>query len=113
MTPTIYALKMPRLMELHDRYAEKGLIIKIIQELNSIEQVKRYVELNLGVTILDEFNLRQRDEATLNIYPLDQHFGQRRYGIITRKRQYISPALEAFMQTIKGERDGSLGNNDL
>ncbi len=85
------------------RFAREGLELNIVQVLNNFELVKRYVELGMGVAILDEYALSEEDERKLLVFTLERYFAERPYGVITRRRPYVSPALRAFLKTLRGE----------
>ena len=85
------------------RFVQAGLSLNRIQVLNHFELVKRYVELGLGVAILDDYALEGGDEDRLFILPLGDIFKKRTYGIITRHRGYLSPAVRAFRRRIIGQ----------
>ncbi len=84
-----------------ERFAEEGLKLHVVLELNNYDSVKKYVSLGLGVSILDDYALTPQDEKRLDIFALDSHFEARRYGLIMRKRKYLSPAAKAFAHMIQ------------
>jgi len=83
------------------RFAENNLELNVVMTLNNYEDVKRYVGLGVGVAILDEYALNEEDEKKLNIFPVDQFFGERRCGLIMRKRKYLSPPVKEILRYIK------------
>lgn len=87
---------------LKQRFAIEGLRLNIVQELNNFELVKRYVNLGLGVSILDEFAIDKNDVANLTMHILEDFFPERFYGLISRKKMYQSPVLKAFVKELKG-----------
>lgn len=83
------------------RFSESGLKLNVILILNNFEIVKKYVELGMGVSILDDYALEKGDERRLDILLLDRFFKQRHYFLIIRKRKYLSPTAKAFIRSIK------------
>lgn len=83
------------------RFSEEQLQLNVILILNDFDTVKTYVGLGLGVSILDRFTILKEDEGNLDIFPLRRFFTKRRYGILLRKKKYLSPAAKAFIRTIK------------
>ena len=71
--------------------------------LNNFEDVKKYVALGTGVAILDDYTLNEEDKDRFDIFSLDRFFNKRKYGLIMRKRKYLSPAVKAFIRSIKAE----------
>ncbi|MEW6667180.1 MAG: LysR family transcriptional regulator [Thermodesulfobacteriota bacterium] len=84
-----------------ERFLEKGLDLKVWLVLNNYDSVKKYVALGLGVSILDDYALTARDRQRLDIFSLDRYFEPRRYGLILRKRKYLTPAAKAFIRIIQ------------
>ena len=82
-------------------FSENGLKLKVIQELNNFEIVKKYVEYGMGVSILDGYTLTEEDEGKFDIYALDKYFDTRVYSIILRKRKYLSPTALSFLHCVK------------
>jgi DNA-binding transcriptional LysR family regulator len=83
------------------RFSESGLKPNVVLILNNFEIVKKYVELGMGVSILDDYAIEKGDEQKLDIFPLDHLFEARRYILIFRKRKYLSPPVRAFIHSIK------------
>jgi DNA-binding transcriptional LysR family regulator len=83
------------------RFMEEQLQLKEILTLNDFDTVKTYVAMGLGVSILDSFTLLKEDERNLDIFPLRRLFTTRRYGLLLRKKKYLSPLAKAFIRTIK------------
>jgi len=83
------------------RFSENGLKPNVVLILNNFEIVKKYVELGMGVSILDDYAIEKGDEQKFNIFPLDRFFKLRRYILILRKRKYLSPHVRAFISSIK------------
>lgn len=83
------------------RFSEEQLQLKATLILNDFDTVKTYVGLGLGVSILDSFTILKEDEGNLDIFPLRMFYTKRRYGLLLRKRKYLSPAARAFIRTIK------------
>lgn len=86
-----------------NRFLEAGLSLKVKLVLNNYDSVKKYVAMGLGVSILDDYALTENDRQRLDIFPLDRYFKARWYGLILRKRKYLSPAAKAFLRTIRPE----------
>jgi DNA-binding transcriptional LysR family regulator len=72
----------------------------VVQKLDSFSLVKRYVQLGMGVSVIDEYAVLE-DIDRLNVYPLDAFFSPRSYGILLRNRKYLSPQVRKFIKTLK------------
>jgi DNA-binding transcriptional LysR family regulator len=86
-----------------NRFLEENLNLNVVLVLNNYESVKKYVALGLGVSILDDYALTKKDRDILDIFSLDHFFGKRDYGLIMRKKKYLSPAAKAFIRCVKPE----------
>ena len=87
------------------KFSEKKLKLNVVLILNNFQTVKRYVATGLGISILDAYTLSKEDEAHIDLFPLRQYFDNRRYGLIFRKRKYLSAAAKAFVRSIKPDID--------
>ena len=77
-----------------------GFSLNKILVLNNFELVKKYVEMGLGIAILDEYALADNDYESLCVLALERFFPERIYGIVLRRKAYASPASKAFRWTI-------------
>lgn len=83
------------------KFADNNLNMDVVMVLNNFDIVKRYIELGMGVTILDDFTITPADKTRLGIYQLNHYFDKRSYGMVIRKTKYLSPTVKAFIQSIK------------
>jgi DNA-binding transcriptional LysR family regulator len=83
------------------RFAQDGLKIKTILVFNNFEIVKKYVELGLGIAILDDFTVTPEDERKLTVFDLGDFFDKRKYQIIMRQKKYLNPAAREFLDRIR------------
>lgn len=83
------------------KFAENNLKLNVLLVLNNFESVKKYVELGIGVSILDDYTLSDNDKDKLDIYSLERFFEPRKYGLILRNHKYFSPPVKAFLHSIK------------
>ena len=95
----------PRSSTIHP-YIEKKIMdrdlkLNVVLGLNNFDIVKKYVQLGMGVSILDDFTLTKGDYERLDIFPLDQFFEKRQYGMVIRKTKYLSPTVRTFIRFIK------------
>ena len=84
-----------------NRFLEENLNLNVVLVLNNYESVKKYVALGIGIAILDDYALTGEDRKSLDIFSLDHFFGKRDYGLILRKKKYLSPAAKAFIRSIR------------
>lgn len=83
------------------KFAKKRLKPNVVMTHNNFVSVKKYVALGLGVALLSSYAISEEDKKTFEIFSLDRYFPKRRIGLVLRKRKYLSPAVKAFIRTIK------------
>jgi len=80
---------------------ERGITFRKVMWANNFALLIKYVEMGLGVTILDEFALLDQAQ-TVELHSLEDGLPPRRYGVITRKGQYLAPQVHAFLRSFSG-----------
>jgi DNA-binding transcriptional LysR family regulator len=80
-------------------FGQKNMRLHTVQVLNNFEMVKKYVQLGLGVAILDDYAVAG-DEDRLMVVDLGPDFPPRNYGLIFRKRKYQPPQVAAFLASM-------------
>jgi DNA-binding transcriptional LysR family regulator len=86
---------------LEKRFDEEGLKPHIVMTLNNFVSVKNYVAQGLGVAILSGFAVSEEDKKTFDVFSLNRYFPKRKYGLLIKKKKYFSPAVKAFIRSIK------------
>lgn len=82
-------------------FAESDLKLNVVLVLNNFEDVKEYVRLGMGVSILDDYTLNDEDYEKMDVFPMGRFFSKRKYGLIIRKKRYLSPTVKGFIKSIK------------
>lgn len=83
------------------KFAEIGLFPKEVLILNNFESMKKFVARGVGVSIVDAFTITEKDKEMLDVFSLDHIFPKVTYGIIMRRKKYISPAVKVLMTIMK------------
>lgn len=83
------------------QFAAQGLTINTVLLLSHFEHVKSYVEMGMGVSILDTYTLSAYDYQRLRIHQLVDFKATRVYGVITRKKGYLRPVARAFLESLQ------------
>jgi DNA-binding transcriptional LysR family regulator len=83
------------------RFAREGLKPNVVMTHNNLMSVKKYVTLGLGAALVSDFAVSREEEKTIDVFPMDRYFARRKYGLLLRKKKYISPVVKAFIRTIK------------
>lgn len=84
-------------------FNQRNLSINVILVLNNVDIIKKYVELGMGISILEGFAIEDKEKEKLNIYSLDDYFERRAYGLVIRKRKYLSPSVKMFLKHLKNQ----------
>ncbi len=57
------------------QFSGEGLKLNTIITLNNSETLKKYVEFGMGVSILEDYTLKDEDKEIFNIFPLAHLWG--------------------------------------
>lgn len=83
-------------------FEDKGLKYTAAMEITGREAAKTYVEMNLGISVINEYYLTKEDRKSLFVKDASHYFGQAERGILTRKGKYLPfPAKEFISFTLR------------
>ena len=83
-----------------DRIFQKhGIAMNVVLEVGGWEVIKRYVELDFGISITTGICLREDDP--LVVKNMSRYFPKRTYGIVERRGKHLSLAARAFLEGIQ------------
>jgi len=75
----------------------------IAMELNSSEEVKRLVELNLGAAIVSKLSIAgEVKRGTLKMIPVVELEKTHPVGVMTKSGRYVNSAMRQFLSDLKG-----------
>jgi DNA-binding transcriptional LysR family regulator len=80
-------------------FQQHGVPFSVVLEVGGWEVIKRYVELDFGVSITTGICLRKNDP--LVVKNMSQYFPKRTYGIVVRRGKHLSLAAHAFLDAMK------------
>ncbi len=83
------------------RFAKDRLKPNVIMTHNNFVSMKKYVAAGMGVAILAAHAVSPEDEQNFDVYNLEPYFPQRKYGILLKKKKYLSAMVKAFLRTLK------------
>ena len=86
---------------LEDEFRRKGLGYEVRVELDSIEMVKKYVALGMGISVGPRLAIEPEDEAELGIVSLANLLPVEPAGIITLAGKTLSTPAQAFVSLIR------------
>jgi DNA-binding transcriptional LysR family regulator len=80
-----------------DRVFQKHKVpLKVTLEVGGWEVIKRYVELDFGVSIVTGICLREDDRLVAR--NMSAFFPKRTYGVVMRRGKWLSPQAQAFLE---------------
>ena len=79
-------------------FAQHNTNYKVTLEAGGWEVIKEYVKIGLGISIVTDVCLTDRDREELTVIPLEKYFPKRSYGIVTRKGKFLSTPAERFIE---------------
>lgn len=87
-------------------FQQHELKFKVSLEAGGWEVIKKYVELDLGISIVTDVCLTDADN--LMVKPLGKFFPTRSYGIVSRRGKFLSPAAVRYIDMLReyyGDKD--------
>lgn len=99
---------LPTRREIDRKFRAAGVKVKMVQEFDNIETVKRAVEVENGISIVPETAVRTEVEnGSLVAIEFDATDMWRPLGALTRRSARVSPALREFLNLLENtEIDG-------
>ncbi|MEM9304172.1 MAG: LysR family transcriptional regulator [Pseudomonadota bacterium] len=71
-------------------------------EVGGWEVIKRYVSLDMGISIVTSICLT--DEDRLFSYDMSEYFPRRSYGLVMKKSRFVSPQAQKFIDLVRQNR---------
>src|SRR6185295_16896820 len=86
-------------------FNEGGVKMKVTMELASIETIKRFVSIGMGISIVPRLCIdKEIQEGSLRALTIRDAKFQRKLGLIYNKDRYQSQAARAFLRLISDQR---------
>lgn len=79
-------------------FKDNNLEYEVALEASGWEIIKKYVSMDMGISLVNEFCLTGEEDITET--SVDQFFPSSSYGIVARKGKIFSPATRQFIQTL-------------
>lgn len=80
---------------------EAGLQAKVVMELGSIEVIKRFVEIGLGISLVPEVAVREEVRNKRLVAVRVDGLPGREVGVVLRRGGHLSRASEVFLEFLK------------
>ena len=82
-------------------FQQHNVDYSVALEAGGWEVIKKYVELGLGISIVN--NICLTGNENLHVIPIDKYFPIRHYGLLLRQDKFLSPATRRFIEMIDKE----------
>jgi DNA-binding transcriptional LysR family regulator len=89
-------------------FSDGGVKMKVTMELASIETIKRFVSIGMGISIVPRLCIeREIKDGSLTALPIRDARFQRKLGVIYNRDRYQSQAARAFLALITEQQSAS------
>jgi len=88
-------------MVLEESFRRRGISYEIVMELDSMDMIKRYVDLGLGVSVGPRLAMEPRDEKELGLLSLASFLQVYQAGIVTLRGKSLSAPTRNFISVMK------------
>ncbi len=92
-------------------FQQNNLDFHVTLEAGGWEVIKKYVELNFGISIVTSICLTGHEKVCA--IPLNKYFPKRTYGVVTRKGKFFTPQARRFIELMDPEFFTRHGSEDL
>ncbi|MFB3887394.1 MAG: LysR substrate-binding domain-containing protein [Thermodesulfobacteriota bacterium] len=94
-----------------DTFIKGKLSCEIKMEMDSAENIKKYVAMGVGISVVSSLSVDEKDRDKLIFINVSNLFGKTDYGIYYRKDKYITAAMKEFMRVMDTELLDKLGQS--
>ncbi|MFH1141440.1 MAG: LysR family transcriptional regulator [Chloroflexota bacterium] len=88
---------------LETAFRRRALDYHVTLELESMDMIKRYVALGMGVGVGPELAIEPEDRQKIGIINLRHLLPMVRAGVVTLKGRYLSPLVKEFIDSLQGQ----------
>jgi len=97
-----YPLVLPRggitiRKNIEETFVQEKVSYEIAMEMDIVENIKKYVEMGFGPSILSSLCITPEDKKTFALFNVNHIFGKGDYGIYLRRGKYVSAAMKQFI----------------
>ena len=79
-------------------FKKHGLTYQVAMEVGGWEVIKKYVELDLGISIIMSIGIT--GEQKLEVIPAGEFFPNRAYGVVLGKGRFLTPQAKRFVSLL-------------
>ncbi|MCK4794675.1 MAG: LysR family transcriptional regulator [Desulfobacteraceae bacterium] len=81
-----------------EAFIRNNLHYEIVMEMDVAENIKKYVEMGVGLSVLSSLAISRQDKNRLFIVNINHLLGKTEYGIYFRKGKYITAIMKQFVK---------------
>lgn len=86
---------------LEEEFERKGLPYQVVVELDSMDMIKRYVAVGMGISVGPELAIDAEDRERLGIVSLVHLLPVEQAGIVTLRRKALSSSAQSFIGVLR------------
>lgn len=95
-----------------EAFVRNKLSYDMVMETDVAENIKKYVEIGIGVSILSFLTITNKDKDKFVFRNVNHLFGTTDYGIYYRAEKYITAAMKQFVKCFSPELYDSLSSSE-
>jgi DNA-binding transcriptional LysR family regulator len=84
--------------DLEESLNRNNLSYEIIIEMDEAPNLKNFVEMGIGVTILSSITITREDKSRFGIINVNHLFNKLDYGIYCRKNKFFTSSMREFLK---------------
>ncbi len=81
-------------------FKENNLSYNFVIETGGATVIQEYVKIGLGISVVSGLVTEATEEPSLSYIPVTEHFGKLGYGVVLKKRKYLSLPVRKFLQEV-------------
>jgi DNA-binding transcriptional LysR family regulator len=81
-------------------FKENKLTYNIAIETGGATVIQEYVKIGQGISIVSGLVTEATEDTSLSYVPITEHFGKLGYGVVLKKRKYLSLPVRKFLQEV-------------
>ena len=81
-------------------FKENNLTYNIAIETGGATVIQEYVKIGQGISIVSGLVTQAKEDQSLSYIPVTEHFGKLGYGVVLKKRKYLSLPVRKFLQEL-------------
>jgi LysR family cys regulon transcriptional activator len=81
-------------------FRENLLTCNVVIETSGATVIQEYVKIEQGISLVSGLVTQATDDPKLAYVPVTEHFGKLGYGVVLKKRKYLSLPVRKFLQEV-------------